>query len=256
MSATRHTLICLAISFVVGSAQSASAMETEVALNEDMAIKGGITPGDAPGYPITITHPGRYRLTSNLYPPGEISGIEIKSYGVTIEFDGFILSGDSQGDFGIFGSAVNNVMIMNGFITGFKNPAIIGHDSWIVENMRIANNSYGIKLGDYARVLRSTITWNAAYAINCENYCHAEGNVISNNYEGVHINSGTVLGNTIMHNRTFGIVANSAASKIGFGNNTLLFNNLMGAGGSNAQVHGYSAGDLMPLQPNACSPAC
>jgi hypothetical protein len=81
MSATQYqnALICLAILFVVGVAQSASAMETEVALNDDMAIKGGVTPGDAPGYPITITHSGRYRLTSNLYPPGEISGIEIKS---------------------------------------------------------------------------------------------------------------------------------------------------------------------------------
>ena len=81
MSATQHqnALICLAILFVVGVVQSASAMEIEIALNDDMAIKGGVTPGDAPGYPITITHPGRYRLTSNLYPPGEVSGIEIKS---------------------------------------------------------------------------------------------------------------------------------------------------------------------------------
>ena len=78
----------------------------------------------------------------------------------------------------------------------------------------------------------------------------------TDNYEGVHIDSGTVLGNTIMHNQTFGIIANSASSKIGFGNNTLLFNNFMGAGGGNAQVHGYSAGAMMPLQPNACSPAC
>ena len=122
--------------------------------------------------------------------------------------------------------------------------------------MHIAHNNFGIKLGDYARLLRSTITWNGAYAINCGDYCHVESNVISDNYEGVHINSGTVLGNTIMHNQAFGIIANSASSKIGFGSNTLLFNNRMGAGGGNAQVHGYSPGAMMPLQPNACSPAC
>ena len=86
-----------------------------------------------------------------------------------------MLSGRAEADFGIFGPGVNNVMIMNGFIEGFKNPAIIGHDAWIVENMRIAYNNYGIKLENYARVLRSTITWNAAYAINCGNYCHVEG---------------------------------------------------------------------------------
>ena len=60
--------------------------------------------------------------------------------------------------------------------------------------MRIAYNNYGIKLENYARVLRSTITWNAANAINCGNDCHVEGNVISDNYEAVHIDSGTVLG--------------------------------------------------------------
>lgn len=248
--------MCLAILFAVGAPHSVGAMEIEVALNQDIAILGGVTPGDAPGFPLTITRPGRYRLTSNLYPPGEVTGIEIRSYGVTIEFNGFILAGKEKADFGIWGPAVNNVMIMNGFISGFKNPAIIGHDSWIVENMRIAHNVLGIKLGDFGRVLRSTITWNRGYAIHCGEFCHVEGNVISQNFEGIHISSGTVLGNTIMRNTSFGIVANSSSSKIGFGNNTLVFNNLIGAGGGNAQVHGYSAGDLMPLQPNACTPTC
>jgi hypothetical protein len=36
-----------------GTAQSVSAMETEVTLNQDKAISGGITPGDAPGFPTT-----------------------------------------------------------------------------------------------------------------------------------------------------------------------------------------------------------
>ena len=43
--------VCFAILFVVGTAQSVSAMETEVTLNQDKAISGGITPGDAPGFP-------------------------------------------------------------------------------------------------------------------------------------------------------------------------------------------------------------
>ena len=53
MSIHRNAPVCFAILFVVGTAQSVSAMETEVTLNQDKAISGGITPGDAPGFPTT-----------------------------------------------------------------------------------------------------------------------------------------------------------------------------------------------------------
>ena len=44
----------------------AVAMETEIKIDQDKAVAGGITPGDGPGFPITLTQPGRYVLTSNL----------------------------------------------------------------------------------------------------------------------------------------------------------------------------------------------
>jgi hypothetical protein len=47
----------------------AVAMEMEITVDQDMAIAGSVTPGDAPGFPITLSQPGRYVLTSNLYPP-------------------------------------------------------------------------------------------------------------------------------------------------------------------------------------------
>jgi len=61
----------------------AVAMETEIKIDQDKAIAGGVTPGDAPGFPITLTQPGRYVLTSNLYPPADTDGIEIKSHDIT-----------------------------------------------------------------------------------------------------------------------------------------------------------------------------
>ena len=154
MSATQYqnALICLAISgFVVGVAQSASAMETEVALNDDMAIKGGVTPGDAPGYPITIPHSGRYRLTSNLYPPGEISAIEIKN-GCHHRIRWIYAVRPRRGGFWYLRSwGLNNVMIMNGFIEGFKNPAIIdmthGSSKICVSRTTITASNLKIMLG-------------------------------------------------------------------------------------------------------------
>ena len=49
----RNAPVCFAILFVVGTAQSVSAMETEVTLNQDKAISGGITPVIHPGFPTT-----------------------------------------------------------------------------------------------------------------------------------------------------------------------------------------------------------
>jgi len=250
----RITLLCLSLLTAFGTTQSVNAMETEVALNQDVATMGGATPGDAPGFPITITRPGRYVLTSNLYPDFDKVGIEVNAYDVTIDFNGFILHGGFQAYIGIYTRGFNTAMIMNGLIAGFQTLAIAGNDSWVVDNMRISANVYGVKLGNYARVQRSTFTLHQSYGLYCDDGCHVEGNVISKNYEGVHINSGTVLGNTITSNKTFGIISNStSASSVGFGNNTLWLNNLGGMGGSTAQVRGVA---LKQLQPNVCSPAC
>ena len=56
---------------------------------------------------------------------------------------------------------------------------------------------------------------------------------------------GVVLGNTIALNDSFGILALSAP--VGFGNNSLSNNN-----GGGAQI----SNNLVPMHPNACSPAC
>jgi hypothetical protein len=100
-------------------------------------------------------------------------------------------------------------------------------------------------------VQRNTITINGSAGISCKDGCLVEGNVISANYEGIQINSGTVLGNTITYNELFGIEAFEASAPVGFGNNTLSYNN-----GGSAQVHAVGLKGLKPLQPNACLPAC
>ena len=242
-------LMGLTVLFVVGAAQSLSAMESEVTLNQNKAISGNITPGDGPGFPITITRPGRYVLTSNLYSLGK-AGIEIQAYDVTIDFNGFILHGGFQGQTnGIVGAAVNTVKIMNGLIAGFMNVAIFGRHSWVIENMRISANGNAIQLHNLARLQKNTATINGSYGIHCRDGCHIEGNVISENGGGVEINSGVVLGNTIYSNRGFGIKAyQNLVAPIAFGNNMLWMNNV--SAGTQVQ------GNLIPLHPNACTPAC
>lgn len=265
MSTQRFALMGLAILFVVvasyGSKLYATArfpnwvgfMETEVTLNQDKALQGNVTPSDETGFPITITKPGRYVLTSNLYPKLNNDGIEIKAHDVTVDFNGFRLHGGGEARNGIVGDYADTATIMNGVIAGFKDHAIRGRNFWVIENMRVLANGRGISLLDFARVQRNTITINQDTGIRCIEDCHVESNLISSNWGGVAIGSGTVLGNTITRNKTLGIW--SMGSNIGFGNNTLAFNNVdsgvLQGEHSDAQVQ---PGGLRPLHPNVCSP--
>jgi len=56
-------LVGVAVLLIAGLA---SASEDVFEINQACAVGAGCFPGDAPGFPVTIGEPGRYRLTSNL----------------------------------------------------------------------------------------------------------------------------------------------------------------------------------------------
>ena len=116
--------------------------------------------------------------------------------------------------------------------------------------MHIVSNGEGISgLGNnMVRVLNSSIVRNRGRGVVCSRSCHVEGSIISeNDGVGVTMGSGTVLGNTITANESFGIALDPGGAGIGFGNNTLTGNN-----NNEAQV----SDGVVPLQPNVCVPAC
>ena len=217
-----------------------------ILLTQAKALAGGITPGDAPGFPITLSKSGSYVFKSNLLPPAGVNGIEVTVPYVTIDFDGFLLHGGSAASIGITTTG-NALTVKNGIIAHFNLVGIQASTAYVsVENVQIMENGQnGVSLGDYAKVTGSIISANGSSGIDCGNYCHVEGNVLSSNHNrGVHVVSGTILGNTIQNNTSQGILTDS---NTGYGNNTLVGNN---SGGD--QIAGF----LIRLQPNACNPAC
>src|SRR5438045_1829085 len=65
-----------------------------ISIDQNAAMAGGVTPGDAPGFPITISQPGSYRLSSNLIVPnGLVNGIEIMVDDVVLDLNGFASMG-------------------------------------------------------------------------------------------------------------------------------------------------------------------
>jgi hypothetical protein len=76
----------------------ASASDGAIEINQVRAEVGGVTPGDGPGFPVTLSQPGSYRLTSNLdvrgaADPANTSAIQVTSDGVSIDLGGFAILG-------------------------------------------------------------------------------------------------------------------------------------------------------------------
>jgi hypothetical protein len=271
----RKTVGALAACLAALLTAPAEAADSETIITQAKALTGNVTPGDRPGFPVTISAPGSYKLGSNLLVPAGKNGIVTTSL-VTIDLNGFMLTGHLGAANGIVEAGLNQsaVTIRNGTIQSFKGDGIRGAGSyWTVQNMRITfNGGNGVAAGhllhlrdsvvyinklngvtaiNWASILDSTIVASGLNGVVCENHCLVEGNMISQNGSsptggvGVSASLGTVLGNTITVNQGFGI----SGSATGYGNNTLVSNN--GTGGGKQVSDG-----LIPLQPNACSPAC
>src|SRR5436305_10093862 len=54
----------------------------------------------AGGFPYSITQPGSYKLTGNLVVPSLLNGILISASDVTLDLNGFTITGGSQGSGG------------------------------------------------------------------------------------------------------------------------------------------------------------
>ena len=229
----------------------AEAVDGVVLITQAKAINGNVTPGDAPGFPVSITRPGSYRLASNLSPGTDKDGVVVTVPDVTIDFNGFVLSGGPAGGTsnswtGIRGQA-DRLTVRNGKINSFEEDGIyyMSLNFLVVENMRMIYNRTAISNagGSFARIQNNTIALNSYHGVFCGYSCHVEGNVISGNAQtGVILINGSVLGNTIQDNKSYGIFSADHAD-VGFGNNTLVNN-------------GTQIFNAFPLQPNRCLPAC
>ncbi len=157
---------------------SAHAVDGVIEINQAKALVGGVTTGDAAGFPVSINDVGSYRLTSNLIPPGPLANaVEINASAVVLDLNGFAIDGGTSctvsggvpssvncttGGFtnaGIAGTAVGGVTIRNGFI-GHTTGAAIDLSSTqgvMLQDLVVGQSAsafYCIRLGLGSTVLR------------------------------------------------------------------------------------------------------
>jgi hypothetical protein len=84
---------------VLGAAMRASAIDGVVLIDQNKALAGAVTPGDAPGFPVTLSVPGSYKLAGNLVVPNEnTTAIAITADNVTLDLNGFVIQGPTACD--------------------------------------------------------------------------------------------------------------------------------------------------------------
>jgi hypothetical protein len=227
----------------------------EILITHTKALAGGVTPGDAPGYPVTLTLPGAYELASNLMVDAGKDGISVTTADVSLDLNGFTISGGRAGGAanGVHGvyTLGDRFSIKNGTITGFRFAGVMAPDRshLMIDKMRIVHGGYiGIEAerSNMVTVTNSMIASNAFNGLRCALTCHVEGNIVAENRNtGIVIGTGTVLGNTLSANTAHAVLI---FGRTGLGNNSIVNNN-----GGRQQIYG----GYLRLFPNACSPvAC
>jgi len=143
-------------------------------INHACATIAGCFPGDAPGYPVTITLPGAYHLTSNLViPDADTDGIEIEANDVGIDLRGLaILGANCVSSGGVcsnsgFGNGVADdflspdrnwgTSLRNGTIAGMGARAAELGDQANLSDLTLRSNRFSVTVGDGSRVRRCVI---------------------------------------------------------------------------------------------------
>ena len=213
-------------------------------LNQDAAATGGVTPNDSPGFPISITEPGSFRLSGNLtVPDADTTAIEISADDVTIDLNGFAIIGPTvcptaggppSSDEGPvttcspLGSGVGikaaepytiasngpvqnyraGTRVLNGTIRGMGgNGAVLGLGAHVEGVTFRSNGGSGLLTGRSSIVRNNTAVGNGAKGLFVGNGSYTTGNTSGlNNGVGLQVGSGVITENVAHKNGSFGLV--------------------------------------------------
>lgn len=184
---------------------SAYAVDGVIEINQTSALAGGVTPGDFAGFPVAITVPGSYRLTSNLVMSANTNAIAAplttSPDDVTIDLNGFTIDGNGSSANGIQLSEGNNWEIRNGTVKGFANgiqqqTISTGHRIINVRSQNNTRSGIAIANGSGHLVKDCTVIGN--------------GTLITDRGLLIGANS-MVIGNTVLNNSGSGISLGAGA---------------------------------------------
>lgn len=93
LALARRRRICAWALFLPALSNTLGAVDGVTLIDQSHALAGGISPDDAPGFPVTISQSGSYRLSGNLTVPANTTAILITAAYVTLDLNGFSIVG-------------------------------------------------------------------------------------------------------------------------------------------------------------------
>jgi hypothetical protein len=242
----RTSLLALAVMAFCSDSVGAAV----VSIDQRSAEAGKVTAGDAPGFPVTISQPGSYRLSSNLVvKEAAVTVIEITANDVTLDLAGFSIVGPNHctgtpvqcsvqgGGIGVkavadAGPSPENVRVMNGTVRGMGGHGIrmMGNGTVVERVHAVSNGGPGIVVG-MGSIIDSLAAFNGAGAAVVG--LIVRGTVAMNNAFGIFVRSGGVAtGNSAIANAATGLSVQCPAVVVG---------NTTSSNGINVQLTGVCA---------------
>jgi hypothetical protein len=243
VSAATHVIFTVAALLAVVAPAAAQKTFTQA-----KAMNGGVTPGDAPGFPVTISASGSYQLAGNLtVSDPNTHAIHITADHVTLDLGGFRIDGPSApgSGVGIYSDGAN-ITIVNGTVAEFGSGGVfLPGTSHRVENVRaLLNGVRGILVGVNSLVTGCIATSNGHTGITIFSGTATGNTSESNGVYGISAGDGTVMKNSVRQNGSHGLWLGPTA---GYAYNVLSENNKGGT-----QVTG---GVQMGVGTNICNGA-
>jgi len=217
---TALTTIALA-AFAVSSAHA------QATIDQNKAVNGSVTPGDAPGFPITLSQRGSYKLTGNLVVPAATGAILITASDVSIDLNGFTITGANT----CSGSGATVVCTHTGSAAGIE--AAAGVTDVQVRNGTVDGfEKAGLWLNQRSTVDRVKSRFNNGYAIVVRADSSVGNSWVERNGGGVYSEGGLVFDTIASANRVSGIVVSVPADGALLRNNVATHNGSYGLFGS------------------------
>lgn len=233
-SSGRNTLEIIGIAGLVASfATAAYPVDGVIEINQASALAGNVTPGDAPGFPVTLGVGGSYRLTGSLSLAGsspQLSAIVVTTpSGVVLDLNGFSLVGPSscsslQGcaptgaSIGVEAN-VPSVTVRNGVVRGFPGAGLsLGTRARVEEVSAFQNGFAGIHVADLGLVRGCLASSNAGHGIQTGTSATLDGNTVDDNGQnGIQTGLASVVTHNTASGNSIGIAAGGSSMVLGNG---------------------------------------
>jgi hypothetical protein len=231
----------------------ALASDGVIEINHAAAQAGGVTPGDAAGYPVSISVPGSYVLTGPLTVTGSTSAIEVTVDDVSIDLNGFAISGPevctgsgatlscsgASGGSGIHDVYNDRLSLHDGTMRGFQRgiatgdqariervsisqmaiDGILAQEDAIVRDCHVSlTDGYGIQAGNGAQIRDDVVSGARLAGIFASNDAVVRGNTVRGSGGGIDAGLSSVIeGNSVStsHGSGIGIYAGGLVTVAG-----------------------------------------